>query len=164
MKKPEEASLHLLLEALEQCLGGRARTTFTWACRNLFRQLSKDENPHGSGMSRATKTPQNHPSGHIGGLVMPWWVAEMLDGERQTVDISAHARTADNSLPRKRLEEDLCGIFCLVPPPPPDCFGHWTGLNQSKLGLMGQDLMSSVDSDTIPLATLTLKIKVTFET
>ena len=95
---------------------------------------------------------------------MPWWVAEMLDGERQTVDISAHARTADNGLPRKKTGRGSLRNCLSCLPPPPDRFGHWTGLNQSKLGWMGQDLMSSVDSDTIPLATLTLIMKVTFET
>ena len=39
----------------------------------------------------------------------PSWLAEeMLDGQHQRVDISAHARTPYNGLLQKRLEEDLC--------------------------------------------------------
>ena len=33
---------------------------------------------------------------------------EMLDGQHQTVDISAHARTAQKGRLQKRLEDDLC--------------------------------------------------------
>ena len=33
---------------------------------------------------------------------------EMPDEQHQKVDIPAHARTTDDSLPQKRLEEDLC--------------------------------------------------------
>ena len=64
-------------------------------------------------MVRACHTPrqplQNHPSRHLGGKATPWSVEEMLDGQRQRVDIPAHARTAHNGLrKKKRLEEDLC--------------------------------------------------------
>ena len=49
----------------------------------------------------------NSPSGHLGGWVTPWSAEEMLDGQHQRVDIPAHARTACNCVPQKRLEEDL---------------------------------------------------------
>ena len=41
------------------------------------------------------------------GWAMPWSAEEMLDGQRQRVDIPRLARTANNGLPLKRLEEDL---------------------------------------------------------
>ena len=56
----------------------------------------------------------------------PWRVGyavlagEMLDGQRQRVDVSVHA--TQNCLqwpPQKRLEEDLCWIVPHIPPPTP---------------------------------------------
>ena len=56
-------------------------------------------------MVRACHTPQqpiqNHPSGHPGGWVTLWSAEEMLDGQHQRVDISAHARTGQWSLLRR---------------------------------------------------------------
>ena len=46
--------------------------------------------------------------GHPGGWATPWSAEEMLDGQRQRVDILAHARSAHKGLIQKRLEEDLC--------------------------------------------------------
>ena len=43
---------------------------------------------------------ENHPSGQ-------YLAEEMLDGQRQRVGIPAHATTAHNGHPLKRLEEDL---------------------------------------------------------
>ena len=64
---------------------------------------------HGSGMlSNTTISPNIHPSGRLGGWATPRSAEEMLDGQRQRVHIPAQARTADNSLLQKRLEEDLC--------------------------------------------------------
>ena len=51
---------------------------------------------------------QNHPSGHLGGWAALWSAEEMFDGQHQTVDVPAHARTAHEGPPQKRLEEDLC--------------------------------------------------------
>ena len=51
---------------------------------------------------------QNHPSGHTGGWATPWSAEEMLDGQHQRVDTSAHARTAHKGLLQKILEEDIC--------------------------------------------------------
>ena len=42
---------------------------------------------------------------------MPWLAEEMLDGQHQRVDLSAHARSACKGLLQKRLEEDLCLII-----------------------------------------------------
>ena len=50
-----------------------------------------------------TASPQ-HPSGHLGGLVMPQSAEEMLDRHHQRVDIPAHARAAHKGLLQKRLE------------------------------------------------------------
>ena len=41
-------------------------------------------------------------------VTTPWSAEEMVDGQHQTVDIPAHARTAHKGLLQKRLEEDLC--------------------------------------------------------
>ena len=103
----EETSSHLLLGAQDQRL-----------------HAEQDQLPLGStGTSsgscqetetctvRACHTPrqplQNHPSGHFIGLATPWSAEEMLDGQHQGVDISAHVRTAHKGLLQKRLEEDL---------------------------------------------------------
>ena len=56
-------------------------------------------------MVRARHTPrlplQNHPSGHLGGWAPSWSAEEMLDGQHQRVDTSAHARVADEGLLQK---------------------------------------------------------------
>ena len=58
------------------------------------------ENWHGSGMSHATTaSPKN---------ILQWSAEEMLDGQHPRVDIPAHARTTNEGLLQKRLEEDLC--------------------------------------------------------
>ena len=51
---------------------------------------------------------QNHTSGHLGGCTTPWSADDMLDGQHQRTDISAHARTVRKGLQQKGLEEDLC--------------------------------------------------------
>ena len=48
---------------------------------------------------------QNYPSGHLRRWATPWSAEEMLDGQHQRVDVSAHARTAYKGLPQK---EDFC--------------------------------------------------------
>ena len=40
--------------------------------------------------------------------VTPWSAGEMLDGQRQRVDVPAYVGTARHGLSQKRLEEDLC--------------------------------------------------------
>ena len=51
---------------------------------------------------------QNHPSGYLGGRRAPWSAEEMLDGQRQRVDVPAYARIDPHVTRRERLEEDLC--------------------------------------------------------
>ena len=59
---------------------------------------------------------QNYFSGHFewgggeraGGGGKQWLAEQILDRQRQTMDIPAHAKTAHDGLPRKRLKEDLC--------------------------------------------------------
>ena len=115
----EETSLHLLLGAQDQWLGG----------------VKQDQLPCGSAGSSsgncqeikicmvwACHTPQqlfqNHSSGYLGRWATPWSAEEMLDGQHQRVDIPAHARTAHREgLLQKRQEEDLCWIICHAPPP-----------------------------------------------
>ena len=52
--------------------------------------------------------PRNHPSEHLGEWATSRSAEEMLDGQHQRVDITAHARTAHKDLLQQRLEEDLC--------------------------------------------------------
>ena len=80
-----------------------SRLTALWSHRNLFWQPSRDESSFGPGMSQPV---QNHPSGHC----ERWAAEEMLDGQREGVDISAHTRTAHNGLPQNRLQGYLCWI------------------------------------------------------
>ena len=61
---------------------------------------------HRSGMSHATTASPK--LSFRTGWATPWSAEEMLDGQHQTVDTLAHARTADKGLLQKRLEEDLC--------------------------------------------------------
>ena len=56
------------------------------------------------GMSLVTTTSP----GHLGGWATPWSAEDMMDGQHQRVDISAHARTTHKGLLQKRLEGDLC--------------------------------------------------------
>ena len=86
----------------------QSKVNFLVGTQNLFRQLSRDGNLHGSGMSHATSASPNHPSRHLGGWVTLCLAEEMLDEQRQRMDVSALARTAYKGLLQKRLEEDLC--------------------------------------------------------
>ena len=64
---------------------------------------------------------------HLGGLVTPWSSEEMLAGQRQRVDVLYHARTAQDDLLWKWLEEDLCWIAHRVPPTTRSVKGlNWT--------------------------------------
>ena len=75
-----------------------ARSTSLLIHRNLFWQLSRDGNLHGSGMSHAMATFENHPSGHLWGWVMLWWAEEVLDGHNQRVKVPSHSRSAYKGL------------------------------------------------------------------
>ena len=79
-----------------------------WVHRNLFWQLSRDGNLHGSGMSHPTTAspkPAYRALWRVGDAVVGRGNA---DGLHQRVDIPARARTAHKGLLQKRLEEDLC--------------------------------------------------------
>ena len=68
-------------------------------------------------MLHATATsPKTILQWHLGGWATAWLAEEMLNGQKQRMDISAHSRTAHKGLLQKRLEEDLC---CVVPHVPP---------------------------------------------
>ena len=54
-----------------------------------------------SGTTTASQKPSFRAPSKVNDAV------EMLDGQRQRVDIPAHARTARDGLPQKSLEEDL---------------------------------------------------------
>ena len=81
--------------------GCGARPTCLWAHRNLFWQLSRDGNLHGSGMWHAMTASQKLS------LRAPLRVGDTTVSRE---DIFAHARTAYNGLQQKRLEENLCWI------------------------------------------------------
>ena len=66
--------------------------------QNLFWQLLRDGNLHGSGMSHtAAASPEScfRASWRMGDAVVS---REMLDGQHQRVDMSAHARIAHKGL------------------------------------------------------------------
>ena len=92
-----------------------AVSAFLWVNRSLILQLSRGRNLHSWLCHTPWQPLQNHLSGHLGGWAMPWLAEEMLDGQHQRVDISAHARTGHKGLLQKRLEEDLCWIVPHVP-------------------------------------------------
>ena len=73
-------------------------------CRSVSRTVGQEMDTF---MVQTCCTPrqplQNHPSGHLG----HWLAEEMLDGQRQRVDIPAYAKTAHKGLLQKR-QEDFC--------------------------------------------------------
>ena len=74
---------------------------------------------------------QNHPSGQLGAWAMPWSAEEMLDGQRQEVDIPDHAGTAQDGLPRRKDCNRISAESSRVSPSPPlilDPFGRGTDL------------------------------------
>ena len=114
--------------------GCGARATFFGAYRNLLLRLSKDRNLHSFACHMPWQFFQNCPSGHLGGWVMLQLAEEMLDVERQRVDIPTHARTAHNSLLQKRLKENICWIIQYVPLVTQSAKGlNWTDLNSSLI-------------------------------
>ena len=62
---------------------------------------------------------KNHPSGHLGGWAA-LWSEELLNGQHQSMDVPAHARTVHDGLLQKQqqqngVEEDLCLTIPHVP-------------------------------------------------
>ena len=85
--------------------GHGAKSNSLWVHWNLFWKLSSDGNLQSLGMSYAmTASPK--PLGHLRGCLTPWSAEETMDGQHQTADIPAHARTAKKGLLKNRLVED----------------------------------------------------------
>ena len=99
----KETSAYLLLGVQDQWLV-QSKSPALWVHGNLFRQLSREENLHGSGMSHAMTASSKRPSRHHELWATPWSAEEMLDRQHQRVDIHAYARTAHMGLLQKRLE------------------------------------------------------------
>ena len=74
---------------------------------------------------------RDHPSGHLGGWATPWSTEEMLDGQRQRVDILAHARTAHKGLLQKKTGRGSLPNRPTCHPPPPSPH-HPRRSNRSK--------------------------------
>ena len=104
----EEASPHLLLRAQDQRLGAKQDQLPCGSIGTSSGTCQQTETCMVRAYYRQRQTLQNHPSGHIGGWTTLWSAEQMLDGQRQSVDIPAHSRTAHKGLLQKRLEEDLC--------------------------------------------------------
>ena len=95
--------------------GCRARSTSLWVHRNIFWQLSRDGNLHGSGMSHAmTSSPE--PS-----FRAPWRVVDAVVGRgnvRWTTSKSGHPCPCQNCSqgpPAEKTGRDLCWIVPHVP-------------------------------------------------
>ena len=91
-------SVHCLTVSLNE-VQNMNRFSSTVRRRNLawFRHVSRQD-----GLSKTIL------QGNLGGWAMPRSAEEMLDGQQQRVDISAHAGAAHKGLLQKRLEGDLC--------------------------------------------------------
>ena len=97
-----------------QITGCGALSTSLWVHMNLFWQLSRDGNLHGSGMSHAT-TASPKPS-----FRAPWWCRGRqtkcwMDNIEERTSLP-RARTAHKGLLQERLDEDLCWMVLHVPP------------------------------------------------
>ena len=97
-------------QLVQTTTGCGTRSAPVWVHTNLFRQLSRDGNLHGSGMSHApTASPK--PS-----VRAPWSVVGRRRGRRgkcwmdniKRLDIPYRAGTGHNCLLQKRLDGDLC--------------------------------------------------------
>ena len=82
------SKINLLVGPQEPLLATVRRRTFTW-----FGHVSRHD---------SLSKPSFRATWRVGDAV------EMPDKQHQKADIPAHARTTDDSLPQKRLEEDLC--------------------------------------------------------
>ena len=106
----EETSPYLLLGVQDQPLDAEQDQLPCWSTGTSSGNWQEAE----TCMVQACQVPrqhlQNHPSGHLWGWTMLWSAEEMLGGQHQRVDISAHARTVPNGLLKGRLAEGLCWI------------------------------------------------------
>ena len=138
MKAPEESSRHLLLGAQDQRLGAERYQLLCESTGNFSGNCQETE----SSMVRACHTPQqllqNHPSGHLGGWATPWSAEEMLDGQHERVDVSAHAWTAHKGSCKKTGRGSLVKLSSCppTPPPPPPPPQLVRGLNRTELTML----------------------------
>ena len=98
--------------------GCGARPASLWVHRNLSGNCQETE----TCMVRTCHTPRqpfnNHPLGHLGGWATQWSAEEMLDGQHQRVDMSAHARTAYKDLLQDSKKTSAESSLISIPPPP----------------------------------------------
>ena len=90
---PEETSPHLPLGAQDQLQGCEAGSTSLWVQRNLFWQLSREGNMHGSGMSHASTASPSLS------FRAPWRVDDAVAGRGNagwTTPTSGHPRPYKN--------------------------------------------------------------------
>ena len=112
---------------IKYCVSWTVSETFT--C-NLMTYVSPSIDGIFYGSGTRYGRLQNHPSGPLGEWATQRSTEQMLDGQHLKVEIPAHARTANNSLLQKRLEEDLCWIVPHVPLTTHSVKGlNWTKLN-----------------------------------
>ena len=80
----------------------------------------------------ACRTPrqplQDHPSGHLGGWARLWSAEEMLDGQRQRVNIPVHAKTAHKGLLQKKNSKKISAESSLTSPRRANRSRDWTEL------------------------------------
>ena len=124
----EESSPHLLLGAQDQRLHGcGARSTPMWVHRNVFWQLSRGGNLHGSGMSHATTASPKLS------FRAPWRMGDAVVGRGNvgwTTPKNGHPCSCQNCSQGPPAEKT--GSRCLLnrpPCPPEDQIGHVTELN-----------------------------------
>ena len=94
----------------------------------------------GTRIVRACQAPwqplQNHSSWHLGRWATLWSAEQMLDGQRQRVDIRVHARTTHNGHSQKKTER---GSLMNRPPCTPSLSPlhlparYWTEVNRTEL-------------------------------
>ena len=126
---PKETSLHLLLGAHNQQPDAKQDQLPCGSTGTSSGNCQKMETCTVRTCHTPGQPPQNHPSGHLGGWATPWSADEMLDGQHQRMDTSAHASIDHKGLLQKRPEKDLCWI---IPNVPQSVKGlNWTGISQS---------------------------------
>ena len=118
---PEETILHLLPGAEDEHFGVEQDQLPCGSTGNSSGNCQETETP----MLWACHTPrqplQTHPSGHLGGLATPWSAEKTPAGQRQRLDVLAHAKTAHAGLPQrvwKRISAESSLVLLSLPPPP----------------------------------------------
>ena len=135
----EETSLHLLLGAQGQQPGAEQDQLPCWSTETSSGNCQEMETCMVWACLMPWQPLQNYSSGHLGGQTMLWLGEEMLDGQHQRVDISAHARTASTQGP----PAEKTGRGSLLnhpscPPRWPNWSNDWTELNWTWFARKGQ--------------------------